>query len=291
MVGKALRAISRTLRHERELYSDRQMQSGSDVSDSVPFKELVIPELVSPSSGGVNRESSKITYSTRLTSPLERSRTYWEANSQFLENSRIADAAEELSIQMHLEGLGKNLEEQPEYADAFGKIPDPELRNSNPMLGNYSILQITATVLRVPRGWENGRYQSDSKGNRYLPRKVLINMEECGEIMIPASPGWSPVMEIDPVFGIPLAVGVRGIDRSKMYFMLADPNPPVDSITEERDVVVVRGSEPFNHHIYLGYKIPEKGLSIYAIDRGLLKENTYAGVRPVIGPFIYPRKA
>jgi len=104
------------------------------------------------------------------------------------QRNRDSTAAEELAIQLELERSGEDPRKAEAFADFFGRFW-------------YARLW-TKTGLRIPKGWENGRYEVNKNGNKKWPRIVLIGDQEVGEVLVPEG-GGRVVKEWDEVFGIP----------------------------------------------------------------------------------------
>jgi len=138
-----------------------------------------------------DRPQYEIEYSEELI------RQYGHGEIKIPKGFRISTAAEELAIQHALEKNDNDPRDAVAYNDIFGRNEE-RFDNNN----GWHALLLTETRLRVPIGWENGRYETDEKGRKYWPRIVLIGDEEVGEVSIPEGNG-RVIMELDEVFGLP----------------------------------------------------------------------------------------
>lgn len=158
-------------------------------------------------------------------------RNYYDSKEQIPEGSRMSTSAEELSIQLCLEMAGQDPRKAAVFNDLFAR-------------GDVGyVWQWTETGLRIPNGWEKGKYQTDAKGNIQFPRIVLIGDQEVGEALVPEGNG-RVVVEWNEVFGIPsLTVGKGDATDPKnhtTHFYL-NVNPNVDERTGRQDIAVGRG--------------------------------------------------
>ena len=141
--------------------------------------------------------------------------------------TRFMTQAEGLAIENSYKKQGKDPRKADEFRDYFAK-------NS----GKVYLWEWTSTGLRVPKGWENGRVDTDGK----YPRIVLEGDKEVGELQVPAG-GGKVIVESDEVFGIPteardIAFPHEGY-HSHWYFNAA---PELDKVSGHYDVAVGRGS-------------------------------------------------
>ena len=144
---------------------------------------------------------------------------------------RMSSAAEELAIQLALEREGMD----PRKAEVFNDL----FAGGN---GGWYAWQWTGTGLRVPKGREASRYETDSQGREYYRRIVLIEDQEVGEILVPEGEG-RVVVEWDEVFGMPrVTSSSEGDMRYNNYttHFWFKPTPEKDSISGHYDVAVGR---------------------------------------------------
>ncbi|MFH0889874.1 MAG: hypothetical protein V1836_01890 [Candidatus Aenigmatarchaeota archaeon] len=106
-------------------------------------------------------------------------------------DGRMSTAAEELAIQLSLERAGQDPKKVGVFNDLF-VINDSYWR----------VWQWTATGLRIPKGRDPTKYETDAKGRKYWAREVLIGKDVIGEILVPEGNGRVAV-EWDEVFGLP----------------------------------------------------------------------------------------
>ena len=133
------------------------------------------------------RGGHTVDYSPRL---VRTGKNYYDSKAA-ISNGRMSTAAEELAIQLGIEKAGQD----PRTAGVFG---DLFARNDS----KTYVWQRTETGLRVPKGRDPDKYETDSKGRKYRARTVLIGDEEVGEILVPEGAG-RVVVEWDEVFGLP----------------------------------------------------------------------------------------
>lgn len=145
---------------------------------------------------------------------------------------RKSTSAEELTVQLGLEKSGIHPRDAEEFRDIFE-------RNMR--------LQ-TKTVLRVPRGCDPLRYETED-GRRYYIRICMICDSPIGEFRVPES-GFVPYNEdprkvYDLILGIPL---VTAGDPSMAHTarFLFNPEPPPDRFGN-RDVYIGRCSYPLHN--------------------------------------------
>ncbi|MFH1978125.1 MAG: hypothetical protein ABIJ92_02270 [Candidatus Aenigmatarchaeota archaeon] len=206
---------------------------------------------------------NSIVYSTTLTRTR---RNYYDSKNELPEGHRMSTAVEELAIQLGLERAGQDPRKAEVLNDLFG-------RKNN---GWYAF-QWTETGLRVPKGYDPNRTETDEQGRKYFQRIILIGDQEVGEVLVPEGSGRA-IMEWDEVFGIPRVTSDKAGDMTlenhttHFYF---DANPGQDDKSGGYDVSVARGSD-WHHADHA------RCLGVYAAC-----ERWYAyvndGVRPVQG--------
>ncbi|MBI4163708.1 MAG: hypothetical protein HY512_02505 [Candidatus Aenigmarchaeota archaeon] len=173
-------------------------------------------------------------YSFRYSSTLVCGQiNYYALKEQIPKGRRISTAAEELAIQLGLERVGQD----PRKAQVFSDLFADHI---------YSAWQWTETGLKVPKGWEGGRYQTDSKGNKQFPRIILIGDQEVGEALVPEGNGRAVVVEWNEVFGIPSITSDSEnsmIMRNHTTHFDFNPTPNIDERTgRPADIAVTRRS-------------------------------------------------
>jgi len=203
----------------------------------------------------------EIIYSSHLirTSNLN----YYQIKEGLQQGLRMSTAGEEYRIQLAQERASKDLSESKVFSDLFTADDD----------GNY-VWQWTNTGLRVPSGWEDGRYMKDKKGNKILPRIVLESDKEVGEVFIPF--GFeSIIVEWDEVFGIPAITReyLPWTQESSSIHFFSNLNPSKDNISGHYDVSIGRGS-------YWLRDIGQRCLCVLA-DYGRSVPAFYGSFRPV----------
>ena len=179
----------------------------------------------------------QINFSPKLTRTCK---NHYDSMEELPEGSRYSTAGEELAIQLKEETEGRDPRKASVFDDLFARNKD-----------KWYAWQWTETGLRVPKGWENGRYETDETGDKKYPRIVLIGDEEVGEVLVPEGNGrvipYSSVPEEvwSTVFGIPKVTSDKEsdmkLDNHTTHFYF-DPNPSKDSVSGEYDVAVARGS-------------------------------------------------
>ena len=171
----------------------------------------------------------EIAYSKAL---VRNGKNYYHAIKN-VDKFRISTAAEELCLQLSLEKAGIDPRKAEIFNDLFGRNPE-----------NSYVWQLTATGLRVPKGWENGRIDADGT----YPRIVLVFSDEVGENKIPKG-GGRPVIEWNEFFGLPRSTSDNADDlaynKHTTHFWF-DPNPVRDKYTGHLDVAIERGGV-WNH--------------------------------------------
>ena len=180
------------------------------------------------------RTFSQPAHSFRYSPTLTRTeKNYRDSEAEIPEGSRMSTAAEELAIQLALERSRQDPRKASVFNDLFA-------RENN---GWYA-WQWTETGLRIPEGWENGRYQKDEKGNKQYPRIILIGEQVVGEALVPEGDG-RVVVEWNEVFGIPSVTSneqdILAMNKHTTHFYL-NSNPDTDKITGKQDVAVGRGA-------------------------------------------------
>ncbi len=101
---------------------------------------------------------------------------------------------------------------------------------------------MTETCLRVPKGRNASKYETDAQGRKYWVRTALVSDKEVGEVLVPEG-GGRLVAEWDEVSGVP-RVTVENQDwPHNPYTTHFDFNstPDKDSTSGHYDVAVERG--------------------------------------------------
>ncbi len=116
------------------------------------------------------------------------------------------------------------------FDDLFARGPD-----------EIYMWQWTETGLRVPKGREAGKYETDAQGRKYWARIVLDGDKEIGEIFVPEGDS-RLVAEWDEVFGVPRVtienMGFPHKPYTTHFWFNATPN--LDSTSGHYDVAVER---------------------------------------------------
>ena len=178
-----------------------------------------------------SKESIPIEHSMR-TAPIS------DAGSQTLERIptilrkyRMSTAAEELAIQLGLERAGQDPRKAGVFDDLFG-------RNDS----HVYIWQWTATGLRVPKGRDPNKYETDRQGRKYWVREFLIGNNTVGVVLVPEGNGRVAV-EWDEVSGLPRVTEDISFPHNPYttHFWF-NPNSAEDSRSKNKDVAVGRWS-------------------------------------------------
>ncbi|MBI4176950.1 MAG: hypothetical protein HY516_01135 [Candidatus Aenigmarchaeota archaeon] len=219
--------------------------------------------IVQPArSGHYHRTGHEIAYSPTL---MATGKNYHDSRLLISQGQRMSTAAEELAIQLGLERAGKDPRKAEEFSGFFRKHRAREY-----------IRQMTLTALRVPKGRNPWKKQTDSKGRNYYAREVLIGGEVVGEFLVPEGVG-HVVKEWDEVFGLPSATEYIGFphDPYTTHFRF-NPSPVRDERSGYQDAIVLRSANG-----------PLSGdTGCLDIDAGLERSFTNSGnsVRLVSGP-------
>ncbi|MBI1971806.1 MAG: hypothetical protein HYS53_00755 [Candidatus Aenigmarchaeota archaeon] len=187
-----------------------------------------------------------------------------KAGKNYPSGQRMSTAAEELAIQLGLERAGKDSRRADVFDDLFG-------RNHS----NWRASQWTDTDLRVPKGRDPDKYETDGQGRKYWVRTAVVGDEEFGEVLVPEG-YMRVVVEWDEVFGIPRVT--EDIDfPHKPYttHFWFNPTPFKDGRSVHQDIAVGRRG---------GWNrvAGEKCLGVDA-DGGRWNTSLHAGFRPVRG--------
>src|SRR3989344_9089901 len=118
-------------------------------------------------------------------------KNYYDSKAEIPEGLRMSTAGEELAIQLALEHAGEDPRKAKVFDDLFARGPD-----------KVYMWQWTETGLRVPKGREASKYETDAQGRKYWARIVLYGDKEVGEVLVPEG-GGRLVAEWDEVFGVP----------------------------------------------------------------------------------------
>ncbi|MBI5061826.1 MAG: hypothetical protein HZB67_05965 [Candidatus Aenigmarchaeota archaeon] len=243
------------------------------------MKEKLVVQAVSSSypTLGVNYKQGgyEIEYANRL---VRTGKHYYDSKAELPENYRMSTAAEELAIQLALERAGNDPGKAKVFDDLFARGLD-----------KIFIWQWTETGLRVPKGREAGKYETDAQGRRYWARIVLDGDKEVGEILVPDG-GGRLVAEWDEVFGIPrVTIENRDFPHNPYttHFWF-NSTPDRDSTSGHYDVAVGRSAWP--HAVYEGclyvaasyVRLPAPSDAGFRLVRGSLPEiaNESIGINP-----------
>jgi len=176
-------------------------------------------------------------------------KNYSDSRQEIPEGLRMSTAGEELAIQLGLERARRNPRKAKEFDDLFGRNDE----------GWYA-WQWTETGLRVPKGRDPDKYETDSNGRKYWVRTVLVEDQEVGEILVPKGNG-RVVVELDEVFGIPRVTsdkdGDMEYDNHTTHFWF-NTNPDKDSTSGQYDVAVGRGGS-WHHDAHSEIAIMSEG--------------------------------
>ena len=141
-------------------------------------------------------------------------------------DARFMTQAEGLDIENSYKARAEDPRKAPEFDDYFGRNKDKSY-----------LCELTLTGLRVPKGWENGRVDTDGK----YPRILLTGNKEDGEVGVPVGNG-RVIVESDGVSGIPIEtreiVWPHEGYHSHWHF---NATPSLDKISGHYDVAVGRG--------------------------------------------------
>ncbi|MFA4819369.1 MAG: hypothetical protein WC613_00245 [Candidatus Aenigmatarchaeota archaeon] len=163
-------------------------------------------------------------------------------------DTRFMTQAEGLGIENSYKRQGKDPRKADEFRDYFAKNRD-----------KVYLWEWTSTGLRVPKGWEKGRVDSDGKYPRIIIETDIHKAIELlrggaiwqdigdslnravGELRVPSG-GGKVIVESDEVFGIPteardIAFPHEGY-HSHWHFNAA---PELDTASGQYDVAVLRG--------------------------------------------------
>ncbi len=145
---------------------------------------------------------------------------------------RMSTAAEELAMQLLFERAGKDpRKEAAVFNDLFG-------RNDS----HWYAWQWTETGLRVPKGRDPNKYETNTHGRKYWVREFLIGNEAVGEILVPEGRGRVAV-EWDEVSGLPRVtdeIKFPHIPYTTHFWFNAKPNK--DNTSSHYDIAVGRRS-------------------------------------------------
>ncbi len=133
--------------------------------------------------------------------------------------------------------------------------------------------QWTETGLRVPKGREADRYETDAHGRKYWVRIALVGDKEEGEVLVPEGNGRLAV-ELDEVFGIPrVTEDMNWPHKPYTTYFWFNATPDLDGTSGHYDVAVGRRS---------GWHLDERCLGVVAYFR---RWDAYSadGFRPVRG--------
>ncbi len=155
-------------------------------------ERLVVPAVSSsyPTLGANYKQGGyEIDHANRL---VKTGRHYYDSKAEIPEGLRMSTAGEELAIQLAIERAGEEDTRKAKiFDDLFARGPD-----------KVYMWQWTETGLRVPKGREASKYETDVHGRKYWARIVLDGDKEIGEILVPEG-GGRLAAEWDEVFGVP----------------------------------------------------------------------------------------
>ncbi len=192
------------------------------------MEKLVMPPVSSsyPSIGKYKSAEHIIDYSPKLT---RTGKNYYDSKAGITDDSRISTAAEELAIQLGLERAGKDPRQADVFDDLFG-------RNN----GGWYAWQWTETGLRVPKGRNPAKYETDSNGRKYWAREFLIGDKVVGEILVPEGNG-RIVVAWDEVSGLPrVTEDIAFPHKPYTTHFWFNENPDKDNKSGRNDVAVGR---------------------------------------------------
>ena len=175
-------------------------------------------------------------------------------------DARFMTQAEGFDIENSYKARAKDPRKAPEFDDYFARNKDKTY-----------LWEWTSNGLRVPKGWENGRIDTDGK----YPRILLAGDKEGGEVKVPVGNG-RVIVESDGVSGIPIET--REIAwphegyHSHWHF---NPSPSLDNVSCHYDVAVGRG----------GGWLRDEGGRCLVVDAGCGRSGAVSddGFRPVRG--------
>ena len=170
-------------------------------------------------------------YSINHSLRLERTgKNYRDTKAGIPEGIWMSTAAEETAIQLAIERDGKDSRKAKVFDDLFGRNND-----------SWYAWQWTETGLRVPKGHDPNKYETDSQGRKYWPRIVLIGDREVGEVLVPEGNG-RVVVEWDEVFGLAkITEDIPYLHKGYTTHSWFDPMPRKDDISGHYDFAVGRG--------------------------------------------------
>ena len=88
----------------------------------------------------------------------------------------VSSSEDEMRILLELKERGQDPRGAAAYADIFHR-------------NDYCAWQWTRTWLKVPKGWENGRYQTNATGDREYPRIAIDGERETDTVLVPEGHG------------------------------------------------------------------------------------------------------
>ncbi|MBI4177057.1 MAG: hypothetical protein HY516_01710, partial [Candidatus Aenigmarchaeota archaeon] len=104
------------------------------------------------------------------------------------------------------------------------------------------IWQWTETGLRVPKGRDPRKYETNGQGEKYWVRELLIGSDTVGEILVPEGNG-RVVVEWDEVSGLPrVTEDIAFPHKPYTTHFWFNVNPGKDGVSGYQDVAVERRS-------------------------------------------------
>ncbi|MBI4177626.1 MAG: hypothetical protein HY516_04660 [Candidatus Aenigmarchaeota archaeon] len=197
---------------------------------TLPMEKLIVPAVSQtyPTLGKSYKHAGhEIEYSPRL---VRTGKDYHASKAGITGGERMSTAAEELAIQLGLERAGQD----PRTAGVF----DDLFARNEPRIYMW---QWTETGLRVPKGRDPRKYETNGQGEKYWVRELLIGSDTVGEILVPEGHG-RVVVEWDEVSGLPRATeDIAFPHKPYTTHFWFNVNPGKDRVSGYQDVAVGRG--------------------------------------------------
>lgn len=196
-------------------------------------ERLIVPAVSSsyPKLGASYKQGSyEVDHAHRL---VRTGKHYYGSKAEIPEGLRMTTAGEELAIQLAIERADRDPRKAIIFRDLFARGLDEKIY----------MWQLTETGLRVPKGREASKYETDAQGRKYWARIVLDGDKEVGEILVPEG-GGRLAAEWDEVFGVPrVTIENQHLPHEPYtthFWFNSTPNQ--DSTSGHYDVAVVRRS-------------------------------------------------
>ncbi|MBI3413205.1 MAG: hypothetical protein HY051_03940 [Candidatus Aenigmarchaeota archaeon] len=183
-----------------------------------------------------SHKGHQIEYAPRL---VRTGKNYYKSRGGIPKGERMSTAAEELAIQLGMEKAGIDPRTAEVFYDLFARNESHVYiwRNELPVY----IWQLTETGLRVPKGCDPHKYETNGQGDKYWVRELLIGNNAIGEILVPEGNG-RVVVEWDELSGLPSVTKDCDIHLPHAPYTTHswfNENPSKDSRSKHRDVAVV----------------------------------------------------